>query len=112
MLYNLLSNAVKFTNDGGTVEIVAASEGAHRLRLHVRDSGIGIKQDDLGKLFVEFQQLDSTLARQHQGTGLGLALTKKLVEFQKGSITVTSEPGQGSTFTVLLPLASEKAVVA
>ncbi len=104
ILYNLLSNAVKFTEDGGKVEIFAAPHDASWFRLQVRDTGIGIKPEDLGKLFIEFQQLDVGFARRYQGTGLGLALTKKLVELQKGSITVESELNKGSTFTVRLPL--------
>jgi len=107
VLYNLLSNAVKFTEDGGRVEIFAALYGANRFRLQVRDTGIGIKAEDLGKLFIEFQQLDSSFARRHEGTGLGLALTKKIVELQKGSIMVESEPSKGSTFTVDLPMIHE-----
>jgi protein-histidine pros-kinase len=108
VLYNLLSNAVKFTDDGGEVQIRADVNGAAELRMQVRDSGIGIKAEDFGKLFVEFQQLDSSAARRYQGTGLGLALTKKIVEFQRGSISVESEPGKGSTFTIFLPLDTQK----
>ncbi|HYU35259.1 MAG TPA: PAS domain S-box protein [Thermoanaerobaculia bacterium] len=107
ILYNLLSNAVKFTEDGGSVEIVANLRDPDRVRLQVRDTGIGIKPEDLEKLFIEFQQLDSGFARRHQGTGLGLALTKKIIELQKGSITVESEPRKGSTFTVDLPMIHE-----
>jgi PAS domain S-box-containing protein len=112
VLYNLLSNAVKFTDDGGRVDIIADYDAPNRLRLQVRDTGVGIKPEDFSKLFVEFQQLDSSLARRHQGTGLGLALTKKIVEFQKGGIAVDSEVGKGSTFTVTLPLSLEQAVAA
>jgi protein-histidine pros-kinase len=112
MLFNLLSNAVKFTDDGGQVEVIAGLADPGRLRLQVRDTGVGIKPEDLNKLFVEFQQLDSSLARRQQGTGLGLALTKKMVELQKGSITVESAPGKGSTFTVILPFATEKTMKA
>lgn len=108
VLFNLLSNGVKFTEDGGRVDIIAARHDANRLRLQVRDTGIGIKAEDFGKLFIEFHQLDSSLGRQHQGTGLGLALTKKLVEFQKGSVGVESELGKGSCFTVILPLSTAK----
>jgi signal transduction histidine kinase len=108
VLYNLLSNAVKFTDDGGEVRIRADVNGAAELRMQVRDTGIGIKPEDFGKLFVEFQQLDSSAARRYQGTGLGLALTKKIVEFQSGSISVESEPGKGSTFTIVLPLRNQK----
>jgi PAS domain S-box-containing protein len=104
VLYNLLSNAVKFTDDGGSIEVTTMPCDPSQLRLQVRDSGIGIKREDLEKLFVEFQQLDSSASRRHQGTGLGLALSKKIIELQRGTITVESEPGKGSTFTVLLPL--------
>jgi protein-histidine pros-kinase len=103
VLYNLLSNAVKFTDDGGHVEILASRVEAQDLCLSVADSGIGIRAEDIGRLFVEFQQLDSSAARHYPGTGLGLALTKKLVELQNGTIGVTSEPGKGSCFTVNLP---------
>jgi len=105
VLYNLLSNAVKFTDDGGAVSVSAMPDDG-RLRLSVEDTGIGIRQEDLEKLFVEFQQLDAGATRRFEGTGLGLALTKKLVEVQGGSISVQSERGVGSTFTVVLPLAS------
>jgi signal transduction histidine kinase len=71
--------------------------------MRVADTGIGIKQDDLDKLFVEFQQLDAGAARKYSGTGLGLALTRKIVTLHQGTITVESEPGAGSTFTVVLP---------
>lgn len=108
MLFKLLSNAVKFTDEGGTVDILASPHDGTRLRLQVRDTGIGIKAEDMGKLFVEFQQLDSGVARRYQGTGLGLVLTRKIVEFQHGTIGVESEAGKGSTFTVVLPRVSER----
>jgi protein-histidine pros-kinase len=104
VLYNLLSNAVKFTDDRGEVRIIADPDGAAGLRLAVCDTGIGISPKDFGKLFIEFQQLDSGATRRFGGTGLGLALTKKIIEFQGGRISVESHVGQGSTFTVLLPL--------
>lgn len=103
VLYNLVSNAVKFTAKGGDVQVIVDQEAPGTLRVCVRDTGIGISRSDFGKLFAEFQQLDSGSARRFGGTGLGLALTKKIVEFQRGSISVDSELGQGSTFTVLLP---------
>lgn len=106
VLYNLVSNAVKFTDDGGLVEIGASHLGG-RIAITVRDNGIGINPDDLLKLFKEFQQLDSSLARRYEGTGLGLALTKKIVELQSGSIHVESEVGRGSVFTVTLPMEME-----
>jgi PAS domain S-box-containing protein len=103
VLYNLLSNAVKFTGEGGKVEVIVTARDA-AVQLQVADTGIGINPQDLGKLFVEFQQLDSSVARRYHGTGLGLALTRKIVEFQRGSVQVKSAPGKGSVFTVVLPL--------
>jgi signal transduction histidine kinase len=107
VLYNLLSNAVKFTGTGGEVHVSADGHGASGLLLRVRDTGIGIGRDDLDNLFTEFGQLGSGPGTQHTGTGLGLALTKRIVEGQLGSIAVESEPGRGSLFTVILPFAAE-----
>jgi PAS domain S-box-containing protein len=104
ILYNLLSNALKFTEEGGAVEINAESAGARRFKLSVHDSGIGIKPDDMARLFKEFEQLETGTARRYGGTGLGLALTRRIVELQGGAIGVQSEVGKGSTFTVTLPL--------
>jgi PAS domain S-box-containing protein len=104
ILYNLLSNALKFTDSGGEVEVLIDRRD-DALELQVRDTGIGISAADLAKLFVEFQQLDSGASRRHQGTGLGLVLTRRLAELHGGSVRVESKPGQGSVFTVLLPLA-------
>jgi PAS domain S-box-containing protein len=111
VLYNLVANAVKFSDEGGRVTISADRPQEDLLRIQVRDTGIGIRKEDFGNLFVEFRQLDSGTARRYEGTGLGLALTKKIVEFQGGQIAVTSEVGQGSVFTVTLP-APEAAAVA
>ncbi|HSI08543.1 MAG TPA: ATP-binding protein, partial [Rariglobus sp.] len=111
VLYNLLSNAVKFSDDGGKVDICARRLDRDRLEVRVRDSGIGIKTGDLKRLFTEFEQLDSGTARRFEGTGLGLALTKKIVEFQGGSITVESELGRGSVFTVILPVMTKRGEV-
>jgi signal transduction histidine kinase len=110
VLYNLLSNAVKFTDEGGAVNVMADGDGS-RLRLRVSDTGIGISAEDFAKLFIEFQQLDASATRRYGGTGLGLALTKKIIEFQHGSISVESSPGRGSTFTVILPLAAPESAV-
>jgi PAS domain S-box-containing protein len=112
VLYNLLSNAVKFTNAGGAVQITADCDDSARLRLRVRDTGVGISPADFQKLFVEFQQLDTSATRRFGGTGLGLALTKKIIEFQHGSISVESAVGQGSTFTVIWPLSVPEPVAA
>jgi len=101
--YNFLSNALKFTASGGRVTIRVVAEGDAHLRLEVEDSGIGIAPADLGTLFVEFQQLEGGSGKRHQGTGLGLALTKRLVEAQGGTVGVTSELGKGSVFFAVLP---------
>jgi PAS domain S-box-containing protein len=108
VLYNLLSNAVKFTDEGGRVAINVAPLDAERFKLEIADTGIGIRREELGRLFREFERLDSAASRHCEGTGLGLALTKKLVEAQRGDITVESEPGKGSTFSVVLPRTGAK----
>jgi PAS domain S-box-containing protein len=105
ILYNLLSNAVKFSGDGGQVQISAAIRDASQLVLSVSDNGIGIKAEDITRLFIDFEQLDAGIARRHTGTGLGLALTRRLVELQGGAIHAESEFGKGSRFIVVLPLA-------
>jgi PAS domain S-box-containing protein len=108
VLYNLLSNAVKFSDDGGQIAIRAQRLDTHQIEVQVRDNGIGIKTEDINRLFTEFEQLDSGTARRFEGTGLGLALTKKIVEFQGGRISVESEFGKGSVFTVVLPVMTEE----
>ncbi len=108
VLYNLLSNAVKFSDDGGQVGIHARRLDSSELEVQIRDAGIGIKAEDIKRLFTEFEQLDSGTARRFEGTGLGLALSKKIIEFQNGRISVESEPGKGSVFTVVLPVITEE----
>ena len=103
VLYNYLSNAIKFTNAGGRVIVRARPEGDAHFRLEVEDTGIGIKADDQHPLFVEFQQLDSSTAKKFPGSSLGLALTKRLVEAQGGTVGVQSQFGIGSTFFATLP---------
>ena len=103
VLFNLLSNAVKFTDEGGQVEVELGPHGDKNFALRVRDSGIGIAAEDLPRLFREFEQLDAGPGRRFQGSGLGLSLTKKLVELHGGTIEVESRVGSGTTFTVLLP---------
>jgi protein-histidine pros-kinase len=103
ILYNYLSNAVKFTPDDGHVTVRVKGEGPAHFRLEVEDTGIGIPTADLSRLFVEFQQLDATAAKKYAGTGLGLALTRRLVEAQGGSVGARSTPGQGSVFHAVLP---------
>jgi PAS domain S-box-containing protein len=103
VLYNYLSNAIKFTPERGSVTVRAVPEDDARFRLDVEDTGIGISAENLQRLFVEFQQLDASASKRHQGTGLGLALTKRIVEAQGGRIEVRSEPGKGSTFSAIFP---------
>jgi len=100
--YNYLSNALKFTPEGGRVTLRLRPDGDAFL-FEVEDTGIGIAPADVGKLFVEFQQLEPGTGKRHQGTGLGLALTKRLVEAQGGSVDVRSTPGSGSVFSASLP---------
>ena len=102
--YNLLSNAVKFTDAGGSVDIRALGREDACFEVQVTDTGIGIKEEDMQRLFRDFEQLEAGAGRRYGGTGLGLALTKKLVEAHGGTITVESEPGRGSTFSVILPI--------
>ena len=111
VIYNLLSNAIKFTEPGGFVKVTldisngaTAPEGA--LRIAVADTGIGIKPEDQARIFAAFEQVDSSYARDQGGTGLGLALTRKLVELHGGTISVASEgiKGRGSVLTVRLPI--------
>lgn len=104
VLYNYLSNALKFSAPGSTVEVLATPEPGDKFRVEVVDHGIGIAPGDIGKLFQEFQQLESGSTKRHQGTGLGLALTKRLVEAQGGTVGVVSELGRGSRFHAVLPL--------
>jgi signal transduction histidine kinase/DNA-binding response OmpR family regulator len=103
VLYNYLSNAIKFTSDEGRITIRARPEDSRHFRLEVDDTGIGILPEDLDRLFIAFQQLDSGAAKKQQGTGLGLALTKKIVEAQGGRVGVETKRSGGSTFYAILP---------
>jgi PAS domain S-box-containing protein len=102
VLYNYLSNAIKFTASGGQVRVRATGEGPQHFRVEVQDTGVGISAADVPRLFTEFQQLDAGHSKQHQGTGLGLALTRRLVEAQGGQVGVRSTVGEGSVFHVVL----------
>ncbi|MDP2168330.1 MAG: ATP-binding protein, partial [Thermodesulfovibrionales bacterium] len=104
VVYNLLSNAVKFTPDGGAVGIEAIKLD-DAVRVTVWDTGGGIKEEDLEKLFKPFQQLEASLTKEHPGTGLGLNLCKKFVELHGGRIWAESELGKGSRFTFEIPVA-------
>ena len=104
---NLLSNAVKFTATGSvTVDVRLAETAAPAVvgvRIDVRDTGIGIDRDRLGRLFEPFVQADASVTRRFGGTGLGLAISKRLVELMDGRLWATSQPGDGSTFAVEIP---------
>lgn len=102
-LSNYLSNAVKFTPAGGRVAVRARPDGPDRVCLEVQDNGIGIAEADLPRLFVAFQQLSEGVGKAHGGTGIGLALTRKLIEAQGGSVGVSSRLGEGSVFHLSLP---------
>ena len=100
---NLVSNAVKFT-DQGSVKITARVPGDDNLEIRVIDTGVGIKREDMDKLFQPFQQIDVSLTKKREGTGLGLHLSKKLAGLLGGDISAKSENGRGSEFTFTIPL--------
>ncbi|MEL6543705.1 MAG: ATP-binding protein, partial [Myxococcota bacterium] len=102
VLINLVGNAIKFTPSGGTVKLQVARE-SERIRFVVADSGVGIPEEHFESIFDSFRQVDGSHTRAHGGTGLGLAIAKQLVERHHGTISVESEIGKGSTFTVELP---------
>ncbi|MFH1729497.1 MAG: ATP-binding protein [Pseudomonadota bacterium] len=102
VIINLLSNAIKFTDNDGEI-IISLKKENESFCLSVKDSGIGIDPKDHNKVFDRFSQVDSTFSRKHEGTGIGLALVKELVELHKGKISLASDIGKGSTFTVELP---------
>ncbi len=104
ILFNLLSNAVKYSKpEGGTVTVITRKRG-ELAKFMVKDTGTGIKEENLGKLFLPFEQLDLGVASKYGSTGLGLVITKKLVELLGGTIVAESKFGEGSTFTFMLPI--------
>ena len=109
---NLMSNAVKFTPEGGAVTLkvheVQKDAAGSLLRFSVSDTGIGMTEEQTGKLFSAFEQVDGSITRRFGGTGLGLALSKRLAELMHGVIRVESAKGKGSTFAVELPLVREE----
>ena len=131
ILYNLLSNAIKFTPDGGTIHLTAkrvtdcglqAAGSSFQVRaslqvapedfieISVSDTGIGIEKENLLRIFNPFEQVESSKSRRYQGTGLGLSLTKNLVELHGGKIWAASEgKGKGSTFTCIIPVQTDLA---
>jgi len=107
ILLNLTTNAIKFTPEGGMVRIVVEPKSAG-LIIHVSDTGIGISQEDIARLAQPFEQIDSQHSRQHEGTGLGLALSKSLVELHGGNFNINSVVGEGTTVTFTLPAFVQK----
>ena len=104
VLLNLAGNAIKFTEAGGVAVIVEPGEHEHEIRFQVRDTGIGLKEDDLPRIFLDFEQSDGSSTRKFGGTGLGLAISKRIVERMDGRIAVDSAPGAGATFSFTVPL--------
>lgn len=109
ILHNIVSNAVKFSNDGGLLQVSLALQH-DQLEMSVKDDGIGISPNKLPYIFDRFYQVDSSDTRKQEGTGIGLALTKELVELMHGNITVQSEPGKGTTVVVRLPYVASAAI--
>lgn len=107
VLLNLLSNAIKFSNKGGTIRVNLIKNN-DILRIEVEDNGIGIKEDNLHKIFDKFVQLDSTMTRKNEGSGIGLSIVKSFVELHNGNISVVSKINEGSIFTVDLPIVTEE----
>ncbi len=109
IIYNLLSNAIKFTPEGGRVVLNARAEGRFVV-IEIQDTGIGIAEEDRESIFEKFRQAkvpgqgDNVLTREHQGTGLGLSIVRELTKLLGGDVHLDSQPGQGSTFTVRIPL--------
>ena len=107
VLLNLLSNAIKFTPRSGSITIRAEIRRdplGERIRVSVTDTGIGIAKEDLARLARPFEQVESQLSKTTQGTGLGLALTKSLIEMHDGALEMTSTPGEGTTVSFMLPV--------
>ena len=110
VVYNYLSNAVRHSPVGGRVEVrVSAAPGTAKLKVEVEDAGAGVAPEDMPRLFVEFQRLDLGAADAREGSGVGLALTRHVVEAQGGEVGVTSVYGRGSTFWAVLPFARDEA---
>jgi PAS domain S-box-containing protein len=104
VLVNLLSNAVKFTPEKGSVQLqVRADPVGEMVEFHIRDTGIGIAPENMNRLFQPFVQLDSSLSRRYEGTGLGLSLVRRIMDLHGGSVSVDSQIGRGSCFTITLP---------
>ena len=98
-----ISNAIKFSHVGGKIEIFAHQEDGNQFSLNIKDYGIGIPSEEIKNLFIPFRQLDMSTAKKSQGAGLGLAITRCIVEAQKGKVGADSTFGKGSTFYAILP---------
>jgi two-component system cell cycle sensor histidine kinase PleC len=103
ILLNLLSNSVKFTPAGGDVEILASFDARSGLTLIVKDTGVGIAQEDLGRILEPFVQVENSFTRSHQGSGLGLPLAAKMTELHGGKLSISSELGKGTTVVLTFP---------
>jgi signal transduction histidine kinase len=104
MIENLVSNGIKYTNPGGRVDLKFSRPTPDWVQIQISDTGIGIPQDAMPRLFTEFFRAENAKKLQEMGTGLGLAFVKDVVNRQGGRITVQSEEGKGTTFTALLPI--------
>jgi two-component system sensor histidine kinase VicK len=104
VLDNLISNALKFTGASGRIGVIASQTESGELEIHVRDSGVGIPAAELDRIFQKYQQATNVKSAKEKGTGLGLVICKMIVEAHNGKITVRSEAGKGTTFSVSLPL--------
>ncbi len=111
MLFNLLSNAIKFSKKEGGIITVSTKRENDMVKISVADTGIGIKEEDIPRLFQKFEQLDSGISRKYDGTGLGLAITKQLVDMHGGKIWVESKYGEGSNFIFLLPIGGKNRII-
>ena len=107
IMYNILGNAIKFTDNGGNVYINLSNDDENVI-MSITDTGIGISPEDQNKLFKPFSQIDTSISRRFEGTGLGLALVKELIELHGGRIWVESEAGKGSTFSFRLPIKTDE----
>lgn len=103
VLYNYLSNAIKFTARGGIITVRLQPENEKSFRLEVEDTGRGIPEKDLKRMFIEFEQLEQPTEKKYAGTGIGLALTRRIVNIQHGKVGVSSQVGKGSIFYAVLP---------
>ncbi len=108
VIFNLLDNAIKFSKESGGIVTITAKKAGEAAQLSFSDTGIGIREEDMKKLFTAFWQVESGVSRKYGGSGLGLAISKKLVELLGGKITAESKFGEGSTFTFSVPLAYKK----